>query len=87
MDTLRKTNINIEHYHGDDLKIFLSKINVLVCTVPYTNKTENLLSQDLFEILNDGTYLINVSRGKVPNEKDILRYIKNGNFLSFFRCI
>ena len=80
----KKTNKNVEHYHGDDLKIFLSKINVLVCTVPYTNKTENLLSQDLFEMLNDGTYLINVSRGKVQNEKDILRYIKNGKLSGAF---
>ena len=56
----------------------MKNINVLVCTVPYTSKTRNLLSKKLFKILNKDTYLINVSRGKVQNEKDIITYINNG---------
>jgi glyoxylate/hydroxypyruvate reductase A len=32
----------------------------------------------LFEKLNNGTYLINVSRGKVQNESDILEAIDKG---------
>ena len=44
----RKKNSEIEIYHGDNLNSFLSKINVLVCTVPYTKKTHGLLNTKLF---------------------------------------
>jgi|TARA_B110000263_G_C15299262_1_gene507102 glyoxylate/hydroxypyruvate reductase A len=74
----KKNENNIPLFYGDDLDIFLKKINVLVCTVPYTSKTKKLLSMKLFEKLNNGTYLINVSRGKVQNESDILEAIDKG---------
>ena len=74
----KKIDNNINLYHGDDLDEFLRNINVLVCTVPYTSKTHNLLSEKLFSKLNRNTYLINVSRGKVQNEKDIINYIDKG---------
>ena len=74
----KKNDDNIPLFYGDDLDVFLKKINVLVCTVPYTSKTKNLLSKNLFDKLNNGTYLINVSRGKVQNETDILNAIDKG---------
>ena len=74
----KKSDDKIKVYHGDNLNEFLKNINVLVCTVPYTSKTRNLLSEKLFKKLNRDTYLINVSRGKVQNEEDIITYINNG---------
>ena len=75
-------------YTGDEIDIFLSKINVLICLVPYTPKTKSLLCYDLFSKLTQPTYLINVSRGSVQVEKDILRAlderILNGAFLDVF---
>ena len=71
-------------YYGDQIDEFLNKINILICTVPYTSKTNNLLSSDLFKKLNDDTYLINVSRGKVQNESDILKYLENGKLSGAF---
>ena len=80
----KKEQSDIILYHGDNLNKFLSKINVLVCTVPYTSKTKNLLNIKLFDKLNDETYLINVSRGKVQNEKDILKAIEDGKLSGAF---
>lgn len=71
-------------YYGDQIDEFLNKINILICTVPYTSKTNNLLSSDLFKKLNDDTYLINVSRGKVQNESDIIKYLENGKLSGAF---
>ena len=71
-------------YYGDQIDEFLNRINILICTVPYTSKTNNLLSSDLFEKLNDDTYLINVSRGKVQNESDIIKYLENGKLSGAF---
>ena len=85
----KKHDDNIKLYHDDDLDVFLRNINVLVCTVPYTSKTDNLLSEKLFRKLNKNTYLINVSRGKVQNEDDIISYIDkgvlSGAFLDVFK--
>ena len=71
-------------YYGDQIDEFLNNINILICTVPYTSKTNNLLSSDLFKKLNDNTYLINVSRGKVQNESDIIKYLENGKLSGAF---
>ena len=80
----KKVNTKVKVYHGDGLDEFLSKINMLVCIVPYTNKTHHLLDEKLFKKLKKGTYLINVSRGKVQNENHILKYIDNGTLSGAF---
>ena len=46
-------------FYGNQLKDFLKKINVLICTVPLTPKTRGLLSAKLFNNLAFPTYLIN----------------------------
>lgn len=80
----KKQNNTTKIYYGDQIDEFLNEINILICTVPYTSKTNNLLSSNLFKKLNDNTYLINVSRGKVQNESDILKYLKNGKLSGAF---
>ena len=57
---------------------FIKSLNVLVCTVPFTPKTKGLLNYSLFEKFAEPTYLINVSRGSVQVEKDILRALDEG---------
>ena len=65
-------------FYGNQLKEFLKKINVLICTVPLTPKTRGLLNAKLFNDLVFPTYLINVSRGAVHVENDIIRAIEEG---------
>ena len=65
-------------FSGDELDVFLQNINVLICTVPYTQHTHALLNKALFQKLKLPTYLINVSRGKVQVEKDILSALDSG---------
>lgn len=65
-------------YSDNQLDAFLSQINVLVCTVPLTEKTKGLLCMDLFKKFSEPTYLINVARGKIQKEKDILEAIESG---------
>lgn len=68
----------VECFFGEEISEFLKKINTLVCTVPYTPKTHNLLSEKLFKQLQNPTYLINVARGKVQNEVDIINAVNTG---------
>tara|TARA_X000000950_G_scaffold289197_1_gene410668 strand:+ start:3956 stop:4876 length:921 start_codon:yes stop_codon:yes gene_type:complete len=71
-------------FYGNQLKEFLEKINVLVCTVPLTPKTRGMLSYDLFCKLIQPTYLVNVSRGAVHIEKDIIKAIEEGKLTGAF---
>jgi len=71
-----------------ELTPFLAQCNVLICTVPYTSQTAGLLSKPLFDQLTQPTYLINVARGAVQVEADILEALENnslsGAFLDVF---
>lgn len=71
-----------------ELANFLAQCNVLVCTVPSTPQTRGLLSKPLFDQLTQPTYLINVARGEVQVEKDILEALEHnvlsGAFLDVF---
>ena len=78
----------INTFAQGELADFLAQCNVLVCTVPSTPQTYALLSKPLFDQLSQPTYLINVARGAVQVEKDILEALENnvlsGAFLDVF---
>ena len=78
----------INTFAKGELGTFLAQCNVLVCTVPSTPQTHALLSKPLFDQLSQPTYLINVARGAVQVEKDILEALENnilsGAFLDVF---
>ncbi len=75
-------------YAGEDLPDFLATLNVLICLVPFTPQTEGLLNYSLFKKFKEPTYLINVSRGAVHVEQDLIRALDegllNGVFLDVF---
>jgi len=53
----------------DKLDYLLSNSDVVVVTIPLTNKTRNLLDSTKLRLLKRNCILINVSRGAVINEK------------------
>jgi len=79
-----KNVTGIRCYSGDERAAFLNQINVLICTVPFTEKTEGLLNASLFDQLQKGSYLINVARGKVQVEEDILSALESGQLQGAF---
>ncbi|MGB1448806.1 MAG: 2-hydroxyacid dehydrogenase [Flavobacteriaceae bacterium] len=78
----------IQTFSKGQLTQFLAACNVLVCTVPSTPETHGLLSKKLFDQLTSPTYLINVARGAVQVEEDILEALESnvltGAFLDVF---
>lgn len=67
-----------QYYYDDQLEDFLKCINVLVCMLPLTNSTEELLDDKFFQKCLPGTYLINVARGKHIKEEDLLVALEKG---------
>ena len=60
------------------LRSFLARCNVLVCTLPLTAETRGLLDAEALAALPRGAYLINVSRGGVARETDLLAALDAG---------
>ena len=62
----------------EETKLFLSDCSVLVCLLPLTKETKNILNRELFDGLPKGAYLINVGRGEHLVEEDLLRALDLG---------
>lgn len=58
---------------------FLRATRVLVCMLPLTPHTNNLLDRSRLSQLPQGAYLINVARGALVAEPDLLTLIRSGH--------
>jgi len=66
-------------YHGDDgLKAFLAATDILVCLLPLTAETANILNAETFAALPRGAAVINVARGGHQVEDDLLAALDSG---------
>lgn len=76
----KKEILGVSTFHGDgQLQEFLSETNVLVCLLPLTSETENILNKALFEKLPQEAYIINVARGPHLVEEDLVEMIEKGH--------
>jgi glyoxylate/hydroxypyruvate reductase A len=64
---------------AEQLDAFLAATRILVCMLPLTADTEGLLDRRLLEKLPRGAYLINVARGALVAEPDLLALIRSGH--------
>lgn len=80
----RKTEQDIPVFAGgDELDAFLARTDILVALIPLTNETRGILNRNLFEKLAPdgalgGPILINVGRGGLQVESDILSALNDG---------
>ncbi len=74
----QKEDFPFPYYSKGELAQFLAEINVLVCLLPLTEDTGNILNINLFEKCSPGTYLINVARGKHLVEEDLIKALHKG---------
>jgi glyoxylate/hydroxypyruvate reductase A len=63
----------------DSLDAFLAGTRVLVCMLPLTPDTANLLDRRRLSLLPQGAYLINVARGAHVAETDLLALVRQGH--------
>ncbi len=62
----------------DWLPEFMVKSNVVVVCCPITPETHKLLSHEQFNAMQDGSYLVNISRGKVVDEDALIAALRSG---------
>lgn len=75
-----KTMAGVQCYAGaDGLDTFLRGSRVVVCMLPLTPETANILNRSNMSKLPQGAYLINVARGAHVAEPDLLTLVKSGH--------
>jgi|SRR5579885_970328 glyoxylate/hydroxypyruvate reductase A len=69
----------ISHFTGEsEFNDFLSRSDILVCMLPLTAQTENILNKRTFSQLPRGAYLINIGRGKHLVDEDLIPALDSG---------
>ncbi|MEP6943172.1 MAG: glyoxylate/hydroxypyruvate reductase A [Betaproteobacteria bacterium] len=73
-----KSLTEVRSYSAKDLLTFLATCRVLVCMLPLTPATRGLLDRRVFSALPRGAYVVNVARGDILVEQDLLDALGNG---------
>lgn len=74
-----KSLTNMHVFAGQQqLPAFLAASEILVCLLPLTHETKNILNVKTLSQLPQGAYVINVARGNHLVEEDLLSLLNNG---------
>ena len=65
-------------YSLDKLDDVLAEADVVVLTLPLTEQTRGLFDKRKFELMKDGSVLVNISRGAVVDEASLIHALSNG---------
>ena len=76
----RKALDGIRSFAGtSERKAFLAQCDMLVCVLPLTPQTRDVLNTELFADLPRGAWVINVSRGAMLVEEDLIAALDSGH--------
>ena len=67
-----------EYYSLDQFCSFLAVCDFIVLCVPLTDKTKNMFAMDQFKLMKSSAWIINVARGQVVDEEDLLKALELG---------
>jgi len=75
----------VKTYAGlTNLKVFLNEITCLICLLPLTNQTKGFINAHILNELPRESLLINVARGAVLVEADLLAALDSGRLAAAF---
>lgn len=67
-----------EFYSMENINSAFNKADVVVLTLPLTGETKYFFNKDRFTHFKDGAILVNIARGAVVEEDDLINSLKNG---------
>ena len=70
-----------EFYYQNDLDNVIINADVVISAIPSTYLSNKIFCANLFEKMKNGVIFINISRGKIVNTDDLVRYLKKNKFL------
>lgn len=76
----RKDFVGVASFAGErELAPFLAETRFLVCLLPLTRDTKNLLDRERLALLPHGAYVVNVARGGLVVDVDLLALLDDGH--------
>lgn len=66
-------------YTNEHVNECIEQADFVVCVLPYTNETEHLLAREQFQVMKNEAIFINIGRGKVVNQTDLLESLRAGD--------
>ncbi len=75
IDEKKAKDINAEKV---ELDVLLKNSDYITVHVPLNDKTKNMINKDAFKKMKQGVKILNVARGGIVNEKDLLQAINQG---------
>ena len=76
--TLTKELFVDQLFDQEQLTEMLAEADFVVVTLPLTDETRNLFNLELFKKMKKSAYFINISRGAIVNEADIVIALQEG---------
>ena len=67
-----------EFCHISNIGSVLGEADIVILTLPLTDKTRGLFNGEMFSLFKDGSVLVNISRGAVVNEADLAAALESG---------
>lgn len=72
----------VNHFHHcfsiDKINDIVPQCDFLIIAAPYTDETHHLIDESVFASMKDGTYLVNIARGSIIDEKALINNLKSG---------
>ncbi|MCG9128497.1 D-2-hydroxyacid dehydrogenase [Candidatus Poribacteria bacterium] len=62
----------------DKLKDLMSRVDVVMIACPLTEETRGLINADNLSVMQQSAYFINVARGPIVKEDDLIQILKDG---------
>lgn len=67
-----------EYFNIKEIKAALGRADIVVLTLPLTDETRGMLRKELFDRFKRDSVLVNISRGAVVNESDLISALGSG---------
>ena len=68
-------------YNMEELNEALKISDIVVLTIALNEETKHLFNKERFDVMKDEAVLVNVARGAIVNEEDLIEVLKCGKFM------
>lgn len=65
-------------YGNSQIKEMVGLCDIVVVSIPYTEKTHHLINKEVFDAMKDGVCMVNIARGSIIDEKEMINQLHNG---------
>ena len=71
-------NVPDRIYPSEATRSMVAECDFVVITLPLTERTHHLFNEEMFKTMKSTAFLVNVGRGGIVNESDLVRALKKG---------